>query len=316
VHLLDKLLQTQESADRKAIFLEQQQQALNHSGMTPMESQLLLQLCDGDDSQGLERFHRLVFPESLAAVPVANTPAVAAVKSVTSQHHDPVWVKMLRQVYNFALGSVAGAVGATVVYPIDLVKTRMQNQRSAEVGQLLYKNSMDCFRKVIKNEGMKGLYSGLGPQLVGVAPEKAIKLTMNDLVRGILTNDQGQIALWAEIFAGCVAGGSQVIFTNPLEIVKIRLQVQGENGGVGRKGAVQIVKELGLLGLYKGASACLLRDIPFSGIYFSVYAHTKKDFFGESPDKKLSMGELLMAGAIAGMPAAYLTTPADVIKTR
>lgn len=83
-----------------------------------------------------------------------------------------------------------------------------------------------------------------------------------------------------------------------------------------RKGAVQIVKELGLMGLYKGASACLLRDIPFSGIYFSAYAHLKKDFFGESPDKKLGMGELLMAGAIAGMPAAYLTTPADVIKTR
>ncbi len=73
---------------------------------------------------------------------------------------------------------------------------------------------------------------------------------------------------------------------------------------------------MGILGLYRGASACLLRDVPFSAIYFPTYAHLKKDFFGESPQKKLGVLQLLTAGAIAGMPAAYLTTPADVIKTR
>lgn len=77
-----------------------------------------------------------------------------------------------------------------------------------------------------------------------------------------------------------------------------------------------IVRNLGILGLYKGATACLLRDVPFSAIYFPTYAHLKKDVFGESPQKKLGILQLLTAGAIAGMPAAYLTTPADVIKTR
>ena len=77
-----------------------------------------------------------------------------------------------------------------------------------------------------------------------------------------------------------------------------------------------IVKNLGLVGLYKGASACLLRDVPFSGIYFPTYNHLKRDFFGEGPNKKLGIVQLLTAGAIAGMPAAYLTTPCDVIKTR
>lgn len=77
-----------------------------------------------------------------------------------------------------------------------------------------------------------------------------------------------------------------------------------------------IVRNLGLMGLYKGASACLLRDVPFSAIYFPTYSHLKKDFFGESPTKKLGVLQLLTAGAIAGMPAAYLTTPCDVIKTR
>jgi len=72
------------------------------------------------------------------------------------------------------------AIGATAVYPIDLVKTRMQNQRlTPSVYEVMYRNSFDCFRKVIKHEGFFGLYRGLIPQVVGVAPEKAIKLTVS-----------------------------------------------------------------------------------------------------------------------------------------
>ena len=235
-------------------------------------------------------------------------------------------------VYNFACGSIAGAIGATVVYPIDLVKTRIQNQRSGKLAAisgetLLYRNSLDCFGKVIRGEGVIGLYRGLLPQLVGVAPEKAIKLTMNDLMRGLLKDkNSGTISVMGEVISGGTAGASQVIFTNPLEIVKIRLQVQGEvaklNPAHVRIGAGTIVKELGIKGLYKGAGACLLRDIPFSSIYFTAYSHLKTDFFHEGhltvdgSKKKLSPLELLSAGAIAGMPASYLATPADVIKTR
>lgn len=77
------------------------------------------------------------------------------------------------------------AVGATAVYPIDLVKTRMQNQRTGSfIGELMYRNSFDCCKKVIRHEGFVGLYRGLVPQLMGVAPEKAIKLTVSE--NGIL----------------------------------------------------------------------------------------------------------------------------------
>jgi len=60
----------------------------------------------------------------------------------------------------------------------------------------------------------------------------------------------------------------------------------------------------------------LIDLVPFSAIYFPSYNHLKTDLFGESPQKKLGILQLLTAGAIAGMPAAYLTTPFDVIKTR
>uniref|UniRef100_A0A8C5GJ13 EF-hand domain-containing protein n=1 Tax=Gouania willdenowi TaxID=441366 RepID=A0A8C5GJ13_GOUWI len=155
---------------------------------------------------------------------------------------------------------------------------------------------------------------GLLPQLIGVAPEKAIKLTMNDFVRDKFTTQDGGIPLAAEILAGGCAGGSQVIFTNPLEIVKIRLQVAGEITTRSRVSALAVVRELGFFGLYKGAKACFLRDIPFSAIYFPVYAHTKTALANE--DGSLGPLQLLTAGAIAGVPAASLVTPADVIKTR
>ncbi|SNX83708.1 related to calcium-binding mitochondrial carrier protein [Melanopsichium pennsylvanicum] len=255
-------------------------------------------------------------------------PAAARLKEIQEEKKEkPIksaFAELGKSAYNFGLGGIAGSVGATIVYPIDLVKTRMQNQRSSVVGEpLMYKNSIDCVKKVFRNEGLRGFYSGLGPQLLGVAPEKAIKLTVNDLVRGHAKDPiSGSITLPWELFAGAAAGGCQVIFTNPLEIVKIRLQVAGEiakaeGGDRMARGAVHIVRQLGLVGLYKGASACLLRDIPFSAIYFPAYAHLKKDTFHEGKGgKKLGFGEMLASAAIAGMPAAFLTTPADVIKTR
>lgn len=60
--------------------------------------------------------------------------------------------------------------------------------------------------QVIRHEGVMGLYRGLIPQLIGVAPEKAIKLTVNDLVRDKFTDKKGNIPLWAEVMAGsCVS---------------------------------------------------------------------------------------------------------------
>ncbi|KAK5816629.1 mitochondrial carrier domain-containing protein [Linnemannia elongata] len=297
----------------KADFLLTAAKETRFSLFTPMEADIIFHFAGLENASGkltLRDFFRLLESKWEHAVPVA----AAQPEIKHGAMHD-----FLKGSYGFLLGSISGAVGATVVYPIDLVKTRMQNQRSKVVGELLYKNSIDCFKKVIKNEGALGLYRGLGPQLVGVAPEKAIKLTMNDLVRRNLTDKNGNITFTAELIAGGVAGGSQVVFTNPLEIVKIRLQVAGEAAkslDAPRPGAVAIVRNLGIIGLYKGASACLLRDIPFSAIYFPVYAHLKKDVFKEGPDHRLAISELLIAGAVAGMPAAYFTTPADVIKTR
>ncbi|KAL0951634.1 hypothetical protein HGRIS_008314 [Hohenbuehelia grisea] len=296
---------------------------LNHSAansryslFTPMEASIIFHFAGrglGSQRLALIDFAQLLDPRWRPPHDDYDTPKPASAGSFVQS--------LLMSAYSFAQGGVAGAFGATVVYPIDMVKTRMQNQRTTVVGQLLYKNSIDCAKKIFRNEGFLGFYRGLGPQLIGVAPEKAIKLTVNDLIRArAMDPETGRIKLGWELFAGGAAGGCQVVFTNPLEIVKIRLQVQGEAAkaeGAAPRGAIHIIRQLGVLGLYRGASACLLRDIPFSAIYFPAYWHLKKDVFQEGYNgKKLSFYETLASAGIAGMPAAYFTTPADVVKTR
>uniref|UniRef100_UPI0037E91B1C electrogenic aspartate/glutamate antiporter SLC25A13, mitochondrial n=1 Tax=Semicossyphus pulcher TaxID=241346 RepID=UPI0037E91B1C len=285
--------------------------------VTPMEVDILFQLADLSEPRGRVGLADIekIAPLEEGALPY-NLAEVQRQQQLGSDGSRPILVQVAESAYRFTLGSVAGAVGATAVYPIDLVKTRMQNQRSSSslVGELMYKNSLDCFRKVVRYEGFFGLYRGLVPQLLGVAPEKAIKLTVNDFVRGKTRQKDGRVPLSAEILAGGCAGGSQVIFTNPLEIVKIRLQVAGEITTGPRVSALSVIRDLGFFGLYKGSKACFLRDIPFSAIYFPCYAHIKTYLSDE--DGRIGPAKMLFAGALAGMPAASLVTPADVIKTR
>ncbi|SPP80092.1 blast:Neutral ceramidase [Drosophila guanche] len=284
------------------------------SQITPLEIDILFQLTGTVQQTGRIDYSDLsnIAPEHYTK---HITHRLAEIKAVESPADRSAFIQVLESSYRFTLGSFAGAVGATVVYPIDLVKTRMQNQRAGSyIGEVAYRNSWDCFKKVIRHEGALGLYRGLLPQLMGVAPEKAIKLTVNDLVRDKLSDKRGNIPVWSEILAGGCAGASQVVFTNPLEIVKIRLQVAGEIASGNKIRAWSVVRELGLFGLYKGARACLLRDVPFSAIYFPTYAHTKAMMADKNGyNHPLT---LLAAGAIAGVPAASLVTPADVIKTR
>ncbi|KAJ9107909.1 hypothetical protein QFC19_002652 [Naganishia cerealis] len=305
-----------------ADFLNEAAESMRYGHFTPMEANIIWHFATRGQTGTYQRLTSSDFDALLD--PKWQAPSHRVERGLAAKASQGVLMDVLQSTYNFALGGLAGGLGAVAVYPIDLVKTRLQNQRSTVVGEVLYKNPWDCVKKVYTNEGgIRAFYRGVVPQLVGVAPEKALKLTVNDFVRSkTMDPETGRISLFWELVAGGAAGGSQVIVTNPLEIIKIRLQLMGEvvkleGPNAPRKGAMHVIRSLGLLGLYQGASACLARDVPFSMIYFTAYAHLKKDFFGEGHQgKQLSFGELLLAASIAGMPSAYLTTPFDCVKTR
>uniref|UniRef100_A0AAR2LB27 Mitochondrial glutamate carrier 1 n=1 Tax=Pygocentrus nattereri TaxID=42514 RepID=A0AAR2LB27_PYGNA len=229
-------------------------------------------------------------------------------------------------------GGVAGLIGVTCVFPIDLAKTRLQNQQN---GSRLYTSMSDCLIKTIRSEGYFGMYRGAAVNLTLVTPEKAIKLAANDFFRFHLSKDGQKLTLLREMLAGCGAGTCQVIVTTPMEMLKIQLQDAGRiaaqrklmpqtvapGGPVEVKSptAMQLTRELlrekGIAGLYKGLGATLLRDVPFSIIYFPLFANLnnlgKKGAEGPAP-----FYVSFISGCIAGSTAAVAVNPVDVIKTR
>ncbi|XP_053576192.1 mitochondrial glutamate carrier 1 [Bombina bombina] len=231
-------------------------------------------------------------------------------------------------------GGIAGLIGVTCVFPIDLAKTRLQNQQN---GQRMYTSMSDCLIKTIRSEGYFGMYRGAAVNLTLVTPEKAIKLAANDFFRQALSKD-GKLTLIKEMLAGCGAGTCQVIVTTPMEMLKIQLQDAGRlaaqrkmmaaQAGVNgvtaepvpaRPTAIQISRDLlkskGIAGLYKGLGATLLRDVPFSIVYFPLFANLNK-LGQKSPDEKAPFFVSFLAGCAAGSIAAVSVNPCDVIKTR
>ncbi|XP_049339802.1 mitochondrial glutamate carrier 1 [Astyanax mexicanus] len=249
-------------------------------------------------------------------------------------------------------GGVAGLVGVTCVFPIDLAKTRLQNQQGARV----YSGMLDCLIKTVRAEGYFGMYRGAAVNLTLVTPEKAIKLAANDVFRQQLSKD-GKLPLWGEILAGCGAGTCQVVVTTPMEMLKIQLQdagrlaaqrsvsasasasapaaspsptlvasqtAQTSHTAAARPSATRITLNLlrtqGLRGLYRGTGATLLRDVPFSMIYFPLFAKLnavgRRGGLHGNPQERAPFMQSFMAGCGAGSVAAVAVTPLDVIKTR
>lgn len=212
-----------------------------------------------------------------------------------------------------ACAGVAGMIGCTAVFPLDMAKTRLQNQKVGVDGKKLYSGMIDAITKIARTEGVGGLYKGLVPNLIGIVPEKAIKLGANDLIRDYFADENGNVSLAKGALSGAMAGFCQCIATNPMEIVKIRMQVAGAEGIATTPG--KIVSELGFLGLYKGAAATLARDIPFSIVFFASYGELK-DRWATDDEGNVSFNKVLIAGMGCGSASAAFTTPIDVVKTR
>lgn len=71
------------------------------------------------------------------------------------------------------IGATSGAIGATVVYPLNVVRTRLQTQGTV-MHQATYTGIWDVTQKTIQREGYRGLYKGLTPNLLKVAPALSI----------------------------------------------------------------------------------------------------------------------------------------------
>lgn len=210
--------------------------------------------------------------------------------------------------HKVAVAAIAGISGTSVVYPLDIIKSNIQMIGSFG-GKSSISVAVDVTKSIIRSNGIRGLYRGFGACLVGIAPEKAIKLAVNDTMRDYLGESaEAGLSLGKEILAGSIAGALQLVVTVPYEHVKIRLQMS-----VG-KTASEVVRDLGPIGLYRGFTATLCRDVPFCLLFFPLYANLKAWQSSSTVREPFYIG--LTSGIVAGAISGGLVTPADMLKTR
>merc|ERR1719391_993777 len=153
---------------------------------------------------------------SVSGVPVPSTSVPSAAQ--------PQTFSIVPKIIN---GGIAGIIGVTCVFPLDLVKTRLQNQRVGPNGERMYASMLDCFKKTYRSEGYFGMYRGSAVNILLITPEKAIKLAANDYFRHRLTTKDGKLPVHREMVAGGSAGLCQIVITTPMELLKIQLQSAG-----------------------------------------------------------------------------------------
>lgn len=249
-------------------------------------------------------------------------------------------------------GLASGATSLLFLYPLDLVKVRLQVTESGRK-----RGITQTLRGIVRHEGISGLYQGLTPALLGSAlswggyfffyEEIKKKMTMYKL-DGKKNSDLGSMENFT---AACLSGALMVGFTNPLWLIKTRMQLQmkkfqehqlksrylsSSNVKPPYKNiadaARTIVREEGPLALYKGAFPALIL-VSHGGVQFVVYEYLKITF-GQykkeskksklNPDEKShsvferlydSVGYLSM-GAVSKIIASTVTYPIQVIKSR
>ncbi|KAM7368098.1 hypothetical protein PAMP_014348 [Pampus punctatissimus] len=216
-----------------------------------------------------------------------------------------------------------GACGVAVGYPLDTVKVRIQTQKQ-------FTGVWQCAVATFSNEGVRGFFKGMSLPVTTISMTSSVVFGTYRNCLQCLSQARGAGCgpnTKQEVFLSGLAGGiAQISVMSPGDIVKVRLQCQTESKRGGSNmprpkyhGPVHcllsIIKEEGILGLYKGAFPLMLRDGPSYATYFLTYT-TICEWLTDSSKKRPDWSGVMLAGGIAGVAGWTVGTPMDVIKAR
>ncbi|KAG4424807.1 hypothetical protein IFR04_001967 [Cadophora malorum] len=225
--------------------------------------------------------------------------------------------KPLPFIYQFAAGAVAGVSEILVMYPLDVVKTRIQLQSGTATGEDAYSGMMDCFRKIVRNEGVSRLYRGIEAPILMEAPKRATKFAAND-AWGKFYRDSFGVAKMNQslsVLTGATAGATEALVVVPFELVKIRLQDRTSQYKGMMDVVIKTVKTEGPLALYNGLESTMWRHILWNAGYFGCIFQVR-ELLPKTENKTTQMGFDLLSGATGGTVGTIVNTPMDVVKSR
>lgn len=116
------------------------------------------------------------------------------------------------------IGALSGICGSGIIYPLDIIKTTIQAKSITVPTHYAsnYQRMLYIYQQIYKNNGFRGLYRGFSTCLIGIAPEKAIKLAVNDFIREYYNKRNrrnNSLLLHEEIISGSIAGVLQLTVT-------------------------------------------------------------------------------------------------------
>lgn len=177
----------------------------------------------------------------------------------------------------FVAGAMAGIASDGLLYPLEVISTRV-----AIGGQ--YKNALHACTTILREEGVKGFYSGLGSALFGVVPYAGVSFAAYDRLSSMYRKHAGveSAGVMATFCCGLASGWLASTLSYPLYNVTLRLQAQGGAAAAGvvytgmRHAFSHILKTQGVAGLYMGYLPATLKMIPMSGASFTTYELVKR----------------------------------------
>ena len=170
---------------------------------------------------------------------------------------------------------------------------------------------------LVRREGALTLWSGLRPTLFMLIPSNCLYFSTYETLRDWAYKKPLSPFVSSAIpfAAGTVARIVAATSVAPIELVRTQMQAHPENARMGSMELFQIARSGGLVSLFRGLGPTLLRDVPFSGFYWTVYEGTKPLLLNSPRLENNHVAVSFISGSVAGTVAAFLTTPFDVVKT-
>ncbi|KAI5055932.1 hypothetical protein GOP47_0029453 [Adiantum capillus-veneris] len=235
------------------------------------------------------------------------------------------------QVENAVAGSIAGFTTVAVLHPLDVVRTRFQVYDGRDASVPKYKSTINALLTIARSEGLKGLYAGFFPAVLGSSISWGMYFYFYNTAKSWNVRWTGkELGAGLHLISAAEAGALVCLATNPFWLVKTRLQLQSPGHGVhkpyaGFTDAMQsIVKDEGWWALYKGLGPSLLL-VTHGSLQFMAYEEGRKLAIelrssrcsdGKDGDACLRPMDFAILGGVSKVFATLATYPYQVIRAR